>query len=324
MSSFHHAFRAKAADTGGRLSFAAFMQLALLDPEHGYYARRNRERVGKAAGTDFYTSTNVGDGLFGELVAVATAKLLRERGLDPAAHTFVEIGAEQEGGVLSGLPHPFAAVRPLRLGERLSLSGPCVVFSNELFDAQPCRRLRRTEAGWVELGVEEDGAGGLRECELGLVSENWIPAEAPLGYVLDAPRAAGDLARDLAAQPWTGLFLAFDYGLPWAALASERPSGTMRAYHLHTQNQKLLDRPGEQDLTCHVCWDWIAEALKQAGCSGVELQSQEAFIVRHAGDYIGAALAREGGAFSARKQALMQLIHPVHMGQKFQVLRGWK
>jgi SAM-dependent MidA family methyltransferase len=56
--------------TGGPITAAAFIELALYHPEHGYYARAGR-RSGR--GGDFYTSVDVGP-LFGELLAVQIAE----------------------------------------------------------------------------------------------------------------------------------------------------------------------------------------------------------------------------------------------------------
>ncbi len=339
------------AGAAGVLRFDAFMRLALYDPALGYY-RRERLRVGRDRAADFYTATSLGP-LFGELVAAAAAKLLREAGLEPAAHRFVELGAEPGGGVLAGVrAQPFAAVETRRVGESLALAGPCVVFSNELFDAQPVRRFVRRAAGWHELGValggalgggeagEADGAGSaLVEVDLGPAdpeAARWLPppGETPEGYRFDAPRAAAELAADLAAEPWHGLFIAFDYGKRFAELAHAVPAGTARAYFRHTQSNDLLARPGEQDLTAHVCWDWLEAALAPHAPADrpPRVESQESFLVHHAGDCIAAALAAEtaaggrpgAGAVSPRRRALMHLLHPAQMGQKFQVLHAPK
>ena len=154
-------FRA-AADASGAMPFARFMALALYHPEVGYY-RKDRSRVGYGPGTDFYTATTSGP-LFGELVAAACVKLLGGR--DPREHTFVEIGAEPGGGALTGVSHPFGGTRIIRVGEPLDLAGQCVVFSNELFDAQPCRRTVFRNGRWRELGVRLAG-GRLEETEVG-------------------------------------------------------------------------------------------------------------------------------------------------------------
>ena len=49
---------------------------------------------------------------------------------------------------------------------------------------------------------------------------------------------------------------------------------------------------------------------------------QETFFVRHAGAFIAALTAAEATRLSQRKLALMQLLHPAHLGQKFQALHA--
>ena len=314
---FAAAFLARSGPAGV-LTFADFMELALYHPELGYY-RQARKRVGYEPGTDFYTASTSG-AVFGEMISAACVTLL---GGETAArdHVFVEIGAEPGGGVLAGVSHPFASARTLRVGEALEISGSCVVFSNELFDAQPLRRFVRRGAVWNELGVSLH-ANTLREIELGDVSVPWLPSEAAEGYVFDAPRAAAELATRLATQPWDGLFVAFDYGKSLAELATATPAGTTRAYFQHKQSNELLARPGEQDLTGHVCWDWLVDALDGAGFVGSAVESQESFFIHHAGQFLSQAMAAEASRLSPRKLALLQLLHPSHLGQKFQVLHA--
>lgn len=314
---FLGAFRS-AAGPEGRLRFDGFMDLALFHPIVGYYSR-DRRRVGYGPGTDFFTATTSG-GVFADLV-IAACRSLRPGG-DPARWTFVEIGAEPGQGLLEGRAHPFGATRTIRLGQPLELSGDCIVFSNELFDAQPCRRFVRSGGGWRETFVDLQDEN-LVEVDLPAVNVPVaLPDDAPEGYRVDAPLAAATLLRGIAMQPWHGLFLACDYGKSWAELAEATPAGTVRAYHAHTQGNDLLAQPGEQDLTCHVCWDWLVDGLAAAGFREPAVASHESFFVRQAGTYIEATIAAEAGGFSPRKQALMQLLHPAHLGQKFQVLHA--
>lgn len=325
-------FRAHAG-TAGAMNFARFMELALYDPAVGYY-RRARARVGYAPGTDFFTAATSGT-IFGELVATACVTLLD--GCDPREFTFVEIGAEPpgsgqgkngDGGVLADVVHPFGATRTVRVGEPIALAGRCVVFSNELFDAQPFHRFVFRRGAWRELGVAlRDGA--LTESELPTTAtpsagETPLPASAPEGYVIDAPLAAVALAEQIAVQPWTGLFVACDYGKSWRELTEAAPAGTARAYFRHTQSNDLLARPGEQDLTCHVCWDWLSDALSRHRFTPPRVESQEAFFIHHAAELIAATSAAEAARFSPKKLALLQLLHPSHLGQKFQVLHAFR
>jgi SAM-dependent MidA family methyltransferase len=149
-----------------------------------------------------------------------------------------------------------------------------------------------------------------------------LPADAPEDYHLDLPLHSVALLQQIAAQPWSGLFLAFDYGKSWRELAENTPQGTARGYSRHRQTGDLLAMPGEQDLTCHVCWDWLADTLAGADFAAPATVSQEAFLARHAGKVLAPTIAEEAPRFSERKQALMHLLHPAHMGQKFQVLHA--
>jgi SAM-dependent MidA family methyltransferase len=130
------------------------------------------------------------------------------------------------------------------------------------------------------------------------------------------------LVDEIVGQPWTGLFVACDYGKSWDEIASATPHGTARAYYRHTQSNDLLARPGEQDLTCHICWDWLVERLRANRFETPVIESQEAFLVRHATAYIAATSTADAAHFSQRKLALAQLLHPSHLGQKFQVLHA--
>ena len=130
------------------------------------------------------------------------------------------------------------------------------------------------------------------------------------------------VAADIAKQPWRGLFVAFDYGKSLDDLTQHTPGGTARAYFRHQMSEDLLSRPGEQDLTCHVCWDWLRDALTRHGFPDPRLEFQETFLVRHALPALAAASEEESRGLSARKLALLQLLHPAGLGQKFQVLHA--
>ncbi|HUR60391.1 MAG TPA: SAM-dependent methyltransferase [Opitutaceae bacterium] len=295
------------------------MALALYDPAAGYY-RSERTRIGYGEGTDFFTATTSGP-LFGELVAAACVKLLGPR--DPRTFTFVELGVDSGEGIMAGVSHPFGSTRAIRLGEPIALAGACVVFSNELFDAQPFQRFVFRDGAWRELGVRLRG-DALLETELPAAADDIarLPRAAAAGYVIDAPFAAAALAVEITRQPWSGLFVACDYGKSWRELTEATPAGTARAYFRHAQSNQLLAQPGAQDLTCHVCWDWLANALADGGFAPPTLESQEAFLVHHAAELIARISADEAVHLSRRKLALMQLLHPAHLGQKFQVLHA--
>lgn len=314
---FLAAFRAR-ADAAGVMSFAAFMELALYHPEFGYYRRPHR-RIGRQPGTDFYTATSAGP-VFGELIAAAASQLLG--GQNPGDYEFIEIGAEPGAGVLHGVSHPFARSQALGVGDEINLKGRLVVFSNELFDAQPFNRYVYRAGAWRELGVKLTDATLVETILPPAPTPVELPANATEGYVIDAPLAASDLMRRIASQPWHGLLIACDYGKTWREITGSLPAGTARAYHQHRQSNDLLARPGEQDLTCHVCWDWLARELTAQGFQLPQVESQESFFVRHAAHHLQTVIAAEAATLSQRKLAITQLIHPTHLGHKFQVLHA--
>ncbi|MEI6416211.1 MAG: SAM-dependent methyltransferase, partial [Verrucomicrobiota bacterium] len=70
------------------LSFAEFMEQALYDPEHGYYAS-GRVHIGKVG--DFFTNVSVGK-IYGKILALFFEELWEKMG-QPEPFTIVEQGA---------------------------------------------------------------------------------------------------------------------------------------------------------------------------------------------------------------------------------------
>ncbi|MCC5840091.1 MAG: SAM-dependent methyltransferase [Opitutales bacterium] len=316
----------KRANGSDLLSFETFMEVALYAPAIGYY-RRPKTRVAYADTADFYTNSSLRS-VFAPLVKAAAIALLPE-GSAPGEYTFVEFGSEP-GQPLLADPAPFlaCATRDLAADSDTPLPARSVVFSNELFDAQPFRRFRMTPAGWREIGVRiaED-----RLCEVALEPQeagkplpDALPAQAPEGYTVDWPEAAGNLLQSICDQNWEGLFIAFDYGLDEETLLHERPGGTARAYSRHRQHNDLLASPGKQDLTCHVNWTRLAEALNKRSFQAVSLRRQEAFFMQHAAAAISQIVEKADPGVDRDRQRLKELLHPHYFGSRFQVLHGYR
>lgn len=300
------------------LSFEAFMDCVLYHPVSGYYTRQ-RQRIGRSAEADFYTASSLG-GVFARLVLAAVCKRL---GKAIGSTTFVEIGPESERGIHTHLAHsPFKEVRLVRAGDPFELEGPCLVFSNELFDAQPFRRFIRTADGWHELGVSitEDGLRWTSFPPRDSLPD--LPVDARVGYLIDWPSRAHELLQAISRQPWNGLFLAFDYGLTRETVFRHRPAGTARTYSRHQLGADLLQRPGEVDITCHLIWEELEAILARNRFTEIRIQTQEAFFMHHAESAIGEIMANAQPGLSPEKQTLMELLHPDNMGHKFQVLQA--
>jgi SAM-dependent MidA family methyltransferase len=237
----------------------------------------------------------------------------------------LEIAAEPGAGIFGPERGAFANLETRRLGDALAPPPRAAVFANEWLDAQPFHRLVFRRGAWRELGVCVEGES-LRETELPNISESAkillkdLPADAPEDYHFDISLDAETRLRELAGAAWHGGVMLADYGHDWATLARERPAGTARAYSKHEVSGNVLARPGEQDLTCHVCWDRLENILREHGFTDVRVERQEAFFVRLAAQEIEKILAPDAGQFSVARQTLLELLHPAHLGQKFQIL----
>lgn len=296
----------------------AFIEAALYAPEIGYYTRQGH-RVGYRKGRDFYTAESLGV-VFKDLVIAAAQQLLDETSSTGAQ--FIELGAEPGRGLLESNPHPFETVKTFGCKEVFELSGPQIVFSNELFDAQPFRRFEFCSGGWKEHSVILSKSG-FEQTTLEIDSETQalLPKEAPEGYLLDDPSGARRLIKRITAADWHGLFIAFDYGFDRKTLHQSRPAGTGRTYRDHRMGTNLLDRPGETDITHHICWDDLSDALQDAGFNNIRLDAQESFFVHNSQEAMAKII--ESGSqkgLSRDLQTLKELLHPEHMGRKFQVL----
>lgn len=306
-------------ERGRALSLAEVVERALYDPECGYY-RRARQRVGLGPGHDFYTAASLGE-VFAPLIVEALVALLTGAGHRPGALPCVELGPESARGLWEHAACPFAQALQCRAGEALSLPPDAVVFMNEVLDAQPFHRLVWTGERWCEVGVHVDAERPRVRyawLEAATVDCSALPEAPQAGQVLDVPLGALALWRALLAQQPL-LVVTADYGLDWATLCAERPQGTARRYRAHRADTELLRDLGTSDLTHHIAWDWLEDAARAAGYRAT-LERQEAFLVRHAQRGIAELLRGAEGALAPQRQALMELLHPHHMGARFQVL----
>ena len=66
-------------------------------------------------------------------------------------------------------------------------------------------------------------------------------------------------------------------------------------YHRHKMGSDLLSKVGEQDLTCHLCWDDLVAVLENSEFSHPKLVSQESFLMNHSSDKIKEFISEDSG-----------------------------
>ena len=346
---------------GGAMPFARFMELALYDPDGGYY-RSADARPGR--GGDFLTAPELHP-IFGEMLARAVVQAW-ERLDRPDPFVVVEHGAG-EGALATSL---LGAVRDTPLGaairyrpvevddrrmqalhDRLEVAGLAdrldtgptdapfdgVVLANEVLDALPVHRVRRSGGGLRELAVDLGPDGGFVEVDIAPTSTALAERLAADGIEL-AEGQTGEIC--LALDAWVmraaapvrrGLLLLIDYGAPAAELYDpiRRRDGTLRAYVRHQVHDDPYRFVGRQDLTAHVDMTAVERAARAAGLSTVGITTQaEALMglgIEQRLREIQADPATTFEDYTLLRSALMRLLDPAAMGRfRFMVFgRDW-
>jgi NADH dehydrogenase [ubiquinone] 1 alpha subcomplex assembly factor 7 len=330
---------------GGPITIADYMAAALGDPEHGYY--RRADPLG--AQGDFTTAPEISQ-LFGELIGAWLIDCWDQAGR-PQPVNLVELGPGR-GTLMADIlrisrhvPAWLNAVRihlveinpRLRQLQATALSahapqwhesfatipdGPAMLVANEFLDALPIRQLVFWNGTWRERLVDWTPEGGFHfVLSVGpsplslLVPPELIPAQGAVHELSPAVIAAGtDIARRIVSRGGAALFL--DYGRCQSGLGE-----SLQAVRTHRQ-VKVLDNPGEADLSAHVDFGLLGRVARDAGASVAGPVTQGAFLtalgVGVRSERLKRGLSR--GAADSVDQAVARLTAPEAMGQLFKVL----
>jgi SAM-dependent MidA family methyltransferase len=168
-------------------------------------------------------------------------------------------------------------------------------------------------AWWRSEGVDRNLLASLGEMEA-------VLEHLPDGYVVEVSPAAESWWTTAARWLQAGLLFTCDYGMSAEdQLMPERTGGTLRAYHRHKISDKVLDMPGEQDLTAHVNFQAIIQAGEAEGLKTAQFQPQGRFLTRLVTE-IPASHSFALPWDRARTRQFATLTHPDHLGQVFKVL----
>jgi SAM-dependent MidA family methyltransferase len=179
---------------------------------------------------------------------------------------------------------------------------------------------------WFEWGVRWEGQDfGWTRMELRpeLAPKN-LPPELlevlPDEFTTEICLAAKNWWQPAARTLKNGKLLTFDYGLSAEQFFTpERKDGTLRAYHQHRQNNELLARPGEQDLTAQVNFSEICAAAEAEGLKTETWTSQGRFLTALVQRLIAEKRTSEEW-ITTRARQFQTLTHPQHLGRSFQIL----
>ena len=283
------------------MTFAAFMQAALYDPQHGYYTRdsapQRRRRdyltaphvhsvLGQATAAltaeidaalgapDPFTLVDVGSG-DGELLAAICDQLQRNH---PRLYGRLRLWSVEHGGEArrqqqQNVPPPPRGIRwAADLGALPATAFDGAVISNELLDAFPVHRVTCMDGELREVLVDLDG-DSLND-RLGPLSDPRLLAYLQANRIRVREGQTAEIC--LGVDPWLraisrrlrrGFVLTVDYGLETASLydANQRQQGTLVCHHRYQLNAEPYCRVGDQDISAHVDFGNLRRCGRQAG-----------------------------------------------------------
>ena len=287
------------------ISFEAFMQRALHDPQQGYYAR-HIQCIGQRG--DFTTAPMLSKSL-GQTIADWATRALRVCG----CRHLIEIGpgtGQLAAQVWKQLPWSLRWKCQLHLVEssaRLTAlqqetlkrkahwhqtpqealqacDGRAVIFSNELVDAFPVRRFENTADGWQEIAVNLDThiTESLIPCGQ-LPDSSIFQREFPIGQQVEVHESYQHWLESWLPLWKSGRMLTIDYGAEADHLYHRQPKGSIRAYLLQERltGPAIYQNIGRQDLTADVNFTdlihWTREHTRDS-----RLSTLADFIGQHA------------------------------------------
>lgn len=319
------------AQRGGWLPFDDFLDIALHDPQHGYYGS-GRARLG---GGDFHTAPTLSP-LFAEVWAGLLLPYLGEGG------DILELGAgagQLSEGLLTALPPPavrryfiletsaaLAARQQARLQKfkqvvwlsALPEKHSGAIIANEVLDCVPFRLLERKTQGWQERGVAcaQDGLAFASRPLHDDAADHLRDLPLPPGYQTEvAPRAAA-LATALADCLQRGLLLLADYGYGRREYYHpQRSTGTLMCHRQQRSDSNPLQDIGEKDITAHVDFTAIAEAGIAGGAALAGYVTQAQGLVSGGITDRLAAYGAGSAAYLRASNAAHRLLAPHEMGE---------
>lgn len=338
----------------GRITFEAFMEMALYEPELGYYASPGAE-VGRAG--DFYTSPHLHP-IFGAMLGLQAEEMweamgrprdfriveagpgrgwlakdildyLKKRELyGSLSYTLVELSPhmrKRQMELLAG--HPGKVNWASSLGDIKDVEG--LILTNELLDALPVH-LVVMEDSLMEIYVTLDGEkfveqpGPPSSASLEKYFEEF-GIRLPAGYRTEVNLRMRQWLSEAASALREGFLLTVDYGYPARELyAPDRDRGTMMCYHEHEVNEEPLERVGRQDITAHVNFSALKRWGEDLGLRGIGFTRQGPYLVSLGIDGMIAELMQSSPDYGREISKIKGLIMPGGMGDTHKVLVQYK
>ena len=331
----------------GPLTLAHYMQMALYDPQSGYYMKG--DPFGEKG--DFITAPEVSQ-IFGELIGLWFVQVWEDRGRPKPFH-FVELGPGR--GTLMADMLRAVKVRPAFLeAAQISLietspalreiqqrtlqlemlpiawatsldeiagGAPLFLVANEFLDALPIRQFVKAANGWHERLVSADRGKlvfALRpEAEVDPPIPKALPAaekDSIFEISIEAHKTIASISSRLQQADGTALLI--DYGHEKSGFGD-----TFQAVKAHHFTDPFAE-PGDADLSAHVDFEALAYAATEAKAKVLGPVTQAEFLEALGVRVRAGVLKRKADAANRTNisSAVERLINRDQMGTLFKVM----
>jgi SAM-dependent MidA family methyltransferase len=338
----------------GPIPFERFMEMALYDPDWGYYAS-GEARIGRAG--DFYTSSHLHP-VFGRMLGRQVEEFWEYMGR-PAGFDVVEMGPGaghlcgdmldylKDREIRKSMRYTLIERNPSRRREQEELLGEYrqmlgwsssldeisgmrgCLLSNELLDAFPVH-LVLLDDELKEIYVTAEG-GRLMEVP-GPPSDPAIteyfsdlPVGLEKGYKTEVNLRIRDWLAGVGRAVREGFLLTIDYGYTSREYyADDRNRGTLMCYRRHQLVEDPLGNVGKQDITAHVNFSSLKKWGEEMGFRTIGFCSQGAYLTSLGIDEEIQRLAEESADYLFELARIKKLILPQGMGESHVVMVQYK
>lgn len=331
------------------LSFQAYMEMALFDPEYGYYTT-HEQILGRDG--DFVTAPELSylfasslatqmQAIFADIadagilelgagsgrLCVDILKALEQAGKLPEVYAILELSprlqASQQALIKAEVPHLAAKVVWFSAWPT-AFQG--VVLANEVLDAMPVTRFCWTGEQVLESQIIWDEA---RDA----LQEQFVPSDNPVlidkvnALHLQAAPYYSEIntwAPSWLAGLWhaleRGVVLLLDYGYPQQTYYHpDRYMGTLMCHQQQRAHHDFLHLPGAIDITAHVDFTQIADAAFELGFQVLGYTNQASFLLAN-GILEHLSAIQNEVLYQAQAQRVKILLQSQEMGELFKVM----
>ncbi len=341
-------------EQGGTISFDEYMRLALYEPGLGYYSAGSRKFGSKG---DFVTAPELSP-IFSQCLAHQCVQILNDLGTGtilelgagtgsmardillelekqnslPDKYLILEVSADlkqrQQENLTETIPHLLERVVWLDTLPEEGISG--VILANEVLDALPVKRFKKSATGfkemkvglgdnqfiWVESDAEEELINSLHRLEEGQ------PALFPENYISEINTPLEQWLKGLDSVLNKGVMLFIDYGYSAAEYYHpERMDGSLLCHYRHRVHTDPFYYPGLQDITSSVNFTAAAESADAIGLHVSGYTNQTYFLFGCGLEELLADMNQlDIKAQTKIAQQVRILTMPEEMGERFKVM----